>query len=195
MAAPERDETQSYSDVPPEHRASRAIDAGRRAGIFVEEGRRFRPDDDITRAATAIYLSRALAGGDNVSDPPTGVWTFMDVAPRNEAFRYVEDLVARGVVSGVGEQYFPTSRVDHAQMAVYFARALAGGEDQVPPVPAGEPQAFKDIPPDHYAYRYLQYVHRQGLMEGSEDGAFRPEPLVTRGEFAVLLARAFRLEA
>ena len=189
---PQAPGTHGFPDVPPDHWAGRAIEVCRRAGLFAGE-EKFRPADAVTRAEVAVYISRALGGGDRVPDPPTGVWTFVDVPPRHPAFRYVEDLTARAIAGGAGAEYHPALRVDRAQLAVYLARARAGGESRVPPPPPQDVPCFPDAPPDHYAYRYLQYAARLNLVDAFPDGTYRPDLPATRDVVAASLTRLLGL--
>ena len=74
-------------------------------------------------------------------------------------------------------------------MAVYIARALAGGQDQIPTPPAAEP-TFPDVPASHWAYAAVEYVVSEGIVQGYGDGSYQPDWDVTRGQMAVFMARA-----
>ncbi len=46
---------------------------------------------------------------------------------------------------------------------------------------------FFDLPQDHWAYDAVQYVASKGVINGYEDGSFRPANVVTRAEFVKLI--------
>ncbi|MBR3942546.1 MAG: S-layer homology domain-containing protein, partial [Clostridia bacterium] len=46
---------------------------------------------------------------------------------------------------------------------------------------------FFDLTPDHWAYEAVQYVASKGVINGYEDGSFRPSNVVTRAEFVKLI--------
>ena len=76
----------------------------------------------------AVYIARALVGGD--AGVPTGpaTATFTDVPTDHWAFKYVEYAVEAGVVGGYGNgTYRPVLIVDRGQMAVFVARAMVRG--------------------------------------------------------------------
>lgn len=52
---------------------------------------------------------------------------------------------------------------------------------------------FTDIE-NHWAKSSITRAVRLGIVNGYEDGSFRPNGIVTRGEFAVMLSRALKLE-
>ncbi len=49
------------------------------------------------------------------------------------------------------------------------------------------------MPADHWAYKYVEYVREQGVVQGYDDGTYRPDALCTRDQMAVYAARAFGL--
>ena len=149
------------------------------------------PDSPVTRDQMAVYISRALAGGDtNVPSGP-GTATFADVPTDHLAFKYVEYCYDNGVVQGYWDGYHPDEQVDRAQMAVYVARAVAGGDSAVPDDPDGTP-FFPDVAADFWAYKYIEYCHDHEIVQGYWDG-YHPERVVTRDQMAVYVQRAFRL--
>ncbi len=150
----------------------------------------YRPAEVVTRDQMAVYIARALAGGD--AGVPTGpaTATFPDVPTDFWAFKYVEYAVAQNVVQGYPDGYRPAAAVDRGQMAVFMARAMVGGDADVPEGP-GTP-SFPDVAADSWYYKYVEYCQAQGVVVGYTDG-YHPEGLVTRDEMAVYVARGFKL--
>ncbi len=108
------------------------------------------------------------------------------------AFKYVEYAVNNGVVGGYPDgTYQPAAAVDRAQMAVFVARAMVGGDANVP---AGPGTAFfPDVPTDYWAFKYVEYIKSQSVTGGYPDGTYRPALGVTRDQMAVYVQRAFHL--
>ena len=183
----------SFRDVASGYWAADQIDACVAAGIVSGyDDATYRPVQAITRDQMAVFISRALAGGD--AGVPTGpvTATFGDVATSYWAYKYVEYAVDRGVVTGYDDgTYRPTEPVDRAQMAVFVARAMAGGDAGVPPGPSTA--FFPDVLTGHWAYKYVEYIHGEGIAGGYPDGTYRPEATVTRDQMAVYVQRAFGL--
>ena len=48
---------------------------------------------------------------------------------------------------------------------------------------------FKDVSVNSWASDAIRYVKESGLMNGYEDGTFRPDQPLTRAEMAVVLKR------
>jgi hypothetical protein len=181
-----------FSDVPGDFWSFEEILACVEAGIvFGYEEHDYQPSLAVTRDQMAAYIARGLAGGDvNV---PTGTATasFPDVPPDHWAHRYVEYCHDQGVVEGYEDGYRPEEAVNRAQMAVYVARALAGGESSVPEDPDGTP-FFPDVGTDHWACKHVEYCHDQGVVRGYWDG-YHPNEVANRAQMAVYVQRAFDL--
>lgn len=55
--------------------------------------------------------------------------------------------------------------------------------------PAGS-SSFSDVPEEHWAYEYISELTSKGVVNGYDDGSFRPDANVTRAEFVTILYRA-----
>jgi hypothetical protein len=190
---PSRGLATDFPDVPKWHWAWPYVQGVSDAGITTgyPDGT-YQPSLVVARDQMAVYVARALAGGDlNV---PSGPATpkFVDVGTDHWAYKYVEYCAdpARDVVRGYGDStYRPTLSVNRAGMAVYIARALAGGDAAVPP---GPPQAtFTDVDAGYWAFQYIEYCAEQDAVQGYPDGSYRPELEVSRDQMAVYICRAF----
>jgi len=62
------------------------------------------------------------------------------------------------------------------------------GEEQPQPPPTRED--FDDLPPTHWAYRYIMYLVGRGVLNGVSDTQFAPDFNVTREQFARMLVMA-----
>jgi hypothetical protein len=140
----------------------------------------------------------ALAGHAYVIDARWGLtifqlWhTFRDVMFDHWAFTEIETAHANGIVNGYPDGlYRPAVICTRDQMAIFIARADAGGEAGVPDGPS-EP-TFPDIATDHWAYKYIEYCYSAGIVAGyvEADGTYyRPLRTVARDQMAVFMARA-----
>jgi hypothetical protein len=165
------------------------VDAGIVAGY--PDGT-YQPGNTVTRDQMAVFIARALAGGDNKVPAGPATATFSDVPTDYWAFNYVEYAVSQGVVLGYPDGiYNPTDPVTRDQMAVFISRALAGGDSGVPAF-TGTP-SFSDVDASNWALKYVEYAVSQGVVLGYPDGTYRPGDPVTRDQMAVFVARAFKL--
>jgi hypothetical protein len=73
------------------------------------------------------------------------------------------------------------------------------GTGSIPPHIGSEPvrniavPGFLDVPPNKDYYNAILYLQDQGLLLGYDDGTFRPNSSMTRGQFAKLLSNATKL--
>ncbi len=52
-------------------------------------------------------------------------------------------------------------------------------------------ELFVDVPEDHWAYDYIDYLVEKGIISGYEGNEFRPENDITRAEFVKIIVNAF----
>jgi len=149
----------------------------------------YQPSQPVTRDQMAVYIARALAGGDANVPAATGAPSFTDVGTDNWALKYVEYAKNMGVVQGYDGGYRPSDTVDRAQMAAFIARAKAGSDDAATTTRVSP--HFSDVPPSHWAFRYVEYLAANKLATGFGDHTFRPTSVCTRDAMAAFVSNAF----
>lgn len=181
------------------------------------------PGGSVTRDQMAAFLARALAGGDaNVPSAGTipgngsydcsagGASRFRDVQPTDWFCRHAHVILSAGVTTGcdpAGPSFCPTPAVTREIMAVFVARAMAGGDAAVPSAyadPSGRSYDcsgggagihFTDVPAERWTCRHVHYIWARGVVAGCDPGSglYCPEPAVTREEMAKFLVNGFGL--
>ena len=99
----------------------------------------------------------------------------------------IELLASKFVVNGVnGTQFAPNCEVTRAEYVALLVRALG--------LITGEAQnsTFKDIKKDDWYYSVIQTAHDLGLVNGIDDGTFRPDRPINREEMAALIIRSMK---
>ncbi|WP_409342716.1 S-layer homology domain-containing protein [Paenibacillus sp. MBLB4367] len=97
----------------------------------------------------------------------------------------VELLASKLLVKGVADNAFaPDQAVTRAEFAALLVRALGLTEKQ-----GGS--AFADVHAADWYAGAVAAASAAGLIQGYEDGSFRPNAVISREELAVLAARAF----
>jgi chitodextrinase len=183
-----------FNDVPADQWALDWILACVDAGIVrgYPDGS-YKPKAEVTRDAMAVYISRALVGGDEKVPDFTGTPSFGDAAG-NWALKYIEYAKAHCVVEGYPDgKYHPGEVVNRGQMAVFVAKALLACS-QVPSGP--EAPTFPDVTAANewaWCYDYVEYISAQQVVEGYPDHRYGPQDPVTRDQMAVYIARAMKL--
>jgi Tol biopolymer transport system component len=184
---------QRLVDIPTDSWAYWYIEACVDAGIVGGYGDgTYRPEMVLTRDAMTVFISRAMAGGEAFVPAGPLLPTFTDIPTSHWAYKYIEYAVSCGVTGGYADGTFrPLLIVDRGAMAVFVARAMCGGDAYVPDGPTTA--SFTDIPTDHWAFRYVEYLRGEGVVGGFGDGTYRPLLAVTRDAMAVYIQRAFDL--
>ena len=143
------------------------------------------PATIIDRAQMAIFLTRAVYGGDSFTASTTPY--FNDVPPSAFGFSWIQKLFELGITAGCGNGNFcPDSPVSRDQMAVFLIRARFGANVRFdwPPTPY-----FADVPAGFWAFNWIQRMKRDAITSGCGPSAYCPSNPVTRGDMAVFLMR------
>ncbi|MGO4344198.1 S-layer homology domain-containing protein [Paenibacillus sp. MCAF9] len=99
----------------------------------------------------------------------------------------VNDLSGRLIVKGVDKnKYLPNQEVTRAEFAALLVRALG-----LKPVKAA--QIFTDVNSSAWYAEAVQTAYAYGLIEGFEDGTFRPSISMTREQAMAITAKAMKV--
>ncbi|QOY37110.1 S-layer homology domain-containing protein [Anaerobacillus isosaccharinicus] len=114
--------------------------------------------------------------------------TFKDVPNTHRFNAEISYLSNLGVVSGVGNgNYEPDAIVTRAAAAAMIGRALKLDGTQ-------RNTRFPDVKDGNNASGFIESAAALGIITGFPTGEFRPSQPVTRGQMAIFLSRAFKLE-
>ncbi|MCR2807357.1 glycosyl hydrolase 53 family protein [Paenibacillus soyae] len=99
----------------------------------------------------------------------------------------VNDMASRMIVNGLNaEQFAPSESITRAEFAAIIVRALGLGDQ-------ASTDAFKDVEANAWYNGVIAQAAAYDLIEGYEDGTFRPSATITREEAMVILYRAMAL--
>jgi len=140
------------------------------------EDNTFRPEASITRAEVTAVLTRWL------KLPPGEARSYHDVSRKYWAYDAIMTASANGLVGGYKDNTFrPEKSITRAELTALLSRVFSR--------PGKPGSGFTDVKPGHWAYDAIISMQGQGLINGYDDGSFRPEAPVTRAEFSAMLAR------
>jgi hypothetical protein len=145
----------------------------------------------------------------NDGDPPKA-WrihvgrSFTDVPSSHVFYSFVERILHNGVTVGCGPgTYCPDDSVFRLQMAVFLARAQAGGDGNVPAsgTAQGNPyncadggvSQFTDVDPGDPFCRHVHYIFATGVTTGcvtTPPRQYCPADPVNRAQMGLFVARA-----
>ncbi len=176
-----------FFDVPPGHPFHNDIVAIAQSDITAGcGGGNYCPADPVTRAQMAVFLLKSKYGSD--FQPQEFGPVFLDVPNGSFASYWINNLWQIGVTTGCGDDnYCPAASVTRAQMAVFILKTL---EIYYPP-PAT--LIFDDVPPGAFAADFIDDLYNRGITGGCSVSPplYCPNGIVTRGQMAVFLVRAF----
>lgn len=143
------------------------------------------PDAKITRAE-AIRILYNMSGQ---SFDLALLAEFNDVAPSHWASNALAWAIGQGYLKGSGNGALrPNQNITRAELAAVLHRV--GQKENLPNKVSLASTTFNDIN-GHWAYNDIIALAKNGIVNGYNDGSFRPEKFVTRAEAVVMIARLF----
>ena len=174
----------SYSDVLPSHWAYDYIEYLTAQGIISGylDGT-FRPSNNIKRAEFAKVICEAQ--GWSLLDP--GTPSFPDVPKTHWAYRYIETTKAYGAIGGYEDGTFkPDNYIARAEISKMIVISAGLTIDT-----SGMP--FPDVSQTYWAYQYIMTCKNNNIIDGYNDGTFRPSGNATRAESSTMIYRMLNL--
>lgn len=143
----------------------------------------FKPDAAVTREEMATMLAKGLK-----LQPADGKASFSDITT-SWAQHEIAQVVEKGVMKGLSKTEFaPEQKVTRAQMAVIVSELLK--EQTV----SSSTSKFSDVPATHWGGTAIQAAEQAKIMQGYEDGTFKPNTPITRAEAVKVLNLVFHRE-
>lgn len=113
--------------------------------------------------------------------------TFMDVES-HWSEEYVNEMGSRKIIQGMDTETFAPNRdITRAEFAAIVNRALGLPEE------GSYEDIFEDVEAIDWYAGAVSSVYESGLIQGYEDGTFRPHQKITREEAMVIISRAMRI--
>ena len=147
----------------------------------------YEPEGKLTRAQFVKLLACSLADAETLRTYE-GKHPFKD-SEGHWAEAYIAWAKDKGIVEGVSATEFdPEAPITREQMATIFGRyALKQGIEL--PKDAAPAESFPDADKiSEYAREFVELMRIAGILNGYEDGTFRPQNTATRAEAAKLFS-------
>ena len=111
---------------------------------------------------------------------------FSDVPTSHRFYDDVQYLMEKGVISPTGSKFGVDQKITREEVAVMVSKSVGLNGKQTA-------TKFKDVPSSLASSGYINSAVNAGIISGYPDGTFRPKEIVTRGQMAIFLSRAFKL--
>lgn len=112
---------------------------------------------------------------------------FYDVPKNSEAFEAISALGTDGIINGYDASLFkPDQPVTRGQAAAMLNRQLN--------LQATNATSFSDVSNTMAFATDIAAIEEAGIIQGFDDGTFRPKELLTRAQLAVIMDRAYELD-
>ena len=145
----------------------------------------FRPNENITKAEISTILARLILGQDDI--PRLYDSSFSDVTLNDWFYNAVTYLEHKGAYKYLsGKSLSPNEKITRGELAalIVHAAGMVEGNDKTP---------FVDVTEDHKYCKSISNLARFNIINGYEDGTFRPDALITRAEAVTLVNRLINL--
>ena len=149
------------------------------------------PNANVTRAQMAIFMVRAIEGGDNFNFSATPY--FSDVQTNDFGFKWIQKMKELGITAGCTvTAYCPNDNVTRAQMAIFIVRARLGVNlaGSPPSFSYSTTPSFTDVAAGDFGFAWIQRMKRDGVTAGCTTTTYCPNDPVTRGQMAIFIMRA-----
>lgn len=111
---------------------------------------------------------------------------FSDVPPNHSNYADINYLLEKKVISADKKAYGVKDIVTREEVAIMVAKAV--NLDGTP-----RDTKFSDVKKSNPNSGYIQSAVESGIINGYDDGTFKPNTKVTRGHMAAFISRAFEL--
>jgi hypothetical protein len=104
------------------------------------------------------------------------------------AREYIGRLAARGVVNGMGDNYYqPDASLTRAQFLTMLSKTIYGLDPS-----QTEPAGFADVPEMVWFYNYVNWGYANSIVNGIDEVTFAPNDNITREQMAIMLSNFAR---
>lgn len=142
----------------------------------------FKPQSQVSREEFIKLVVTSLA----LQDPGVEEPSFSDVVADHWSFPYVEAALGAGLIDegDYGDMLVPAGPIPRKEMAVILARSASLD------VPGAQEASYPDLEGLTALERdSIAACTAAGLLEGYEDGTFRPDGYLTRAEASTVMVR------
>lgn len=177
-------EVMLFKDVSEGHWAYQAISNIKEKGLIYGKGDGyFAPEDSLTRAELATIVSRLLESEKlnlNIEKNDSIDREYSDLK-EHWAKEDIDKLTLYQIVEGYGDNTFkPDKNVSRAEAAKIISSLIKKHKVSVF-------CEYTDVSESHWSYENIKLLSAYGIINGYEDGSFRPDACITRAEISKII--------
>lgn len=178
-----KEEIKGFADMDASHWASTAVSALAERGVISgDENGNFRPNSGITREeyVKMVVVAFGVKAAENN-------FAFLDVFDNDWYFEYVGAAYEAGIVNGISPGCFGINKsITRQDAAVILKRAADYAGTELKAV--RDYNGFNDEDEiSDYAADAVNTLYRSGIINGMDDGGFKPTDFCTRAETAKMI--------
>ncbi|MDV6378037.1 S-layer homology domain-containing protein [Sporosarcina sp. GW1-11] len=168
-----------FKDVSDQHNSAAEIRYLAEKGIIIEKSHeKFRINEPITRLEASAMIQRAL----KLPMANRPAVKLVDVKSSHPQYSLIATMVDEGIFMGnANKEFLPNGHLKRGQMAAVFVRAFN--------LTGVSTYRFRDVPASYWALKDIQTLAVRSITTGYLDNTYKPNDSLTRGHFAVFLAR------
>ena len=134
---------------------------------------------------SSTYWGPKYYGAKRVIESKPG--EFSDIDPSHAAYNAIHTLSVKEIINGYEDGTFrPEEKITRGQAAAIVNRVLNKEPQNI--------NAFTDVATNSRFAKDIAAIKELGIIQGYEDGTFRPNNYMTRAEMAVIVGKSFNLQ-
>ncbi|WP_042349247.1 C40 family peptidase [Bacillus massiliigorillae] len=161
------------------------------AGIFVGDNKFISATNSgvVIASLDNTYWKPKYTGAKRVlnADSSQTSSAFPDIEKNHYAYEAINKLTSQGVISGFQDGTFrPNTNVTRGQAAAIINRVLKHT--------AATNGSFIDVSPNNTFAKDIAAIKELGIINGFQDGTFKPNDVMTRAQMAAIVKNTFKLK-
>lgn len=128
----------------------------------------------------------------NISDVGANTKEFNDVKMTDWYYYDITSLVEKGIADGYEDGSFkPNALVTRAQASKIITNAVK--YQKITYDEKRNLTVFKDVSEDSWFYPYVSFMYENRIIDGYNDGSFKPSTYITRAQSSKLISESFKM--
>lgn len=186
---------QSFDDVKSNYWAYENVEFVYEKGLMIGKTENlFEPEANLTRGELVTVISRIIEKSNMNLEKTQRNIEFTDIS-KHWAKDDIIKLNEYGLIKGYDDgQFKPNNKVTRAEASTIVARLLekaASREITETTEASSVREIYTDLPQTHWAFGRIMELKNKGVLNGYEDGSFKPGNSIKRAEIAKIIKKVY----